>query len=1013
MSLAFQEKGRKIIFSGPPGSGKTRKLIDIFNEARKEGREDKVLFLVPDSGAREHIRDIIARHSPADVPRAFSDRGIHSLYSYTKKIGGDPTAGKIHLHALINKWVDGNKINTVKNPVLNTSGGRIALERAISTLRSNGYNSGTFSKLPESVIGQNSVLLTGLKLWEEWLSETGKFDERDVLEKAVENADAEKWDTILIDGFTEINPLQWKVMERLIQTVENVAVALDPKQIPSKDLYNKFIHLGFKEDGLDAGLRWKNSNDLRWLADVESWDIHSSKPDSCQKNQDENRIKIIKAGNPRIEASQLAREVTRCIADGYEYKDIAILTPSLGKIHRVLKSEFSRAGIPIRFYLTIPLSETGPGNFVRQLLEIVGGNWDDRAVCSLLSNPVSGIPHEDSSRANYVTGTKWRLGSMDAWLAWADKNAGKPTREFLHKLAELSNKKEIDPVEFTGEIIRVAGDKIRASWKEFPDDLIQDEGWALRAVESCLAGSSSAYRDIHRVSSKDKLIGFLKTELSLAKGKPLDRRSECVNAVTLLGSRTWGIKVALVCGLSRNNFPKKPVKNTFLPDELRKNLDPPMPSYDELKDREEALFRIAVTRASDRITLSWPSTDSSGSPNLPSGPIEKLVEWILNGEEPKTIEHDPPGDVNKCVFVRDLASLALENKIDDPELIKSVSADLGIPLADAVNSEKYESVTIEDKEFLSRSATGSKDKPVSPTDLNHLSQCPYRFFAKRVLGLSDPNRDRVRKGFDFMHWGNIAHDALSEWFRGGKKDDFEPLVRKAFNKQRELTGNSVTEARIGQIVDALNRFAKFERDHWPDGFTQIESELVFDTPEKRDRRHKGKGYDPVEFKIDEDVTIFLSGRVDRVDAGEGNVAIVSDYKRSFKVDKYLRKGLDFQLACYIELVKAGLGIDVAMACYLPIKNITAKGVGSVIFDPETDLNLDNSIFKTRDELLLDTHLGIVRENIAGLVGKLGGGKIDPIPTDHDKCGRKCDYHDLCRFKFSGDEGQSGDGGSDG
>ncbi|MCK4720715.1 PD-(D/E)XK nuclease family protein, partial [bacterium] len=276
-----------------------------------------------------------------------------------------------------------------------------------------------------------------------------------------------------------------------------------------------------------------------------------------------------------------------------------------------------------------------------------------------------------------------------------------------------------------------------------------------------------------------------------------------------------------------------------------------------------------------------------------------------------------------------------------------------------------------------------------------------------------PNRDRVRKGFDFMHWGNIAHDALSEWFRGGKKDDFEPLVRKAFKKQNELTKSSVTEARIGQIVDALNRFAEFERDHWPEGFTQIESELVFDTPEKRERRHKGKGHDPVEFEIDDEKTIFLSGRVDRVDAGEGNVAIVSDYKRSLKSDKFLEKGLDFQLACYIELVKAGLGIDVAMACYLPIKNITAKGAGSIIFDPESDLKPDDSIFKTRDELQLDTHLGLVRENIAGLVGKLAGGEIDPRPTDHNKCGRKCDYHDLCRFKFSGDEGQSGDGGSDG
>jgi ATP-dependent helicase/DNAse subunit B len=252
---------------------------------------------------------------------------------------------------------------------------------------------------------------------------------------------------------------------------------------------------------------------------------------------------------------------------------------------------------------------------------------------------------------------------------------------------------------------------------------------------------------------------------------------------------------------------------------------------------------------------------------------------------------------------------------------------------------------------------------------------------------------------------------LSEWFRGGKTLDFEPLVREAFKKQRELGSDSLTEARLGQIVDALNRFAEFEKINWPDRFRQVESELVFDTLERRERMRCRHGHDPVEFQIEDDITLSLSGRIDRLDIKNENIAMVADYKRSGGANKnQLVEGVDLQLACYIELVKRGMGYDVALACFLPLNKIDENKSGNVISDLDLSVGIETGFFKPVDELSVDGYLEKARERIAQLVNKLSTGDIAPIPTDKNKCGRSCDYHDLCRFRFSGDDDPDSGGG---
>ncbi len=1000
------------VLTGPPGSGKTRALLDLFRQAIRDGREADSFFIVPDSGAMEHMRDLIARtcRETPGLPTAFSDRGVHSLQSLVRKLGGIPSADVAHCRALISRWAGEGRIDAVRFRSLGTSGGQAALAQAVLTLRREGHTFESLSSLNEQTIPILSPLRTAMRLWEEWLRESGKRDAQDVLRSASEAAKNHKPHMVLVDGFTEIRPLHRSIVETLAAGAMRCAVAIDPDQYPARELLDRFLSLGFEERKTLSSGRWPERDELGWLADVDSWDIHGSRPSSCPESIPPNRLRIIRAGDERIEAAILAREVARCVREDLRYSDVVIISPNLGQFRKTLAAEFRRAGIPLRFYVDEPLIETGPGALIDAFLAVLSGDFSDETVVRLLTHPAIGFPPEESRKALVDTKTKYRLGSRDAWL---DRSDG-VTKGILLGIARLQDKPPVDATELAEKLAELAEERIRVGWSAIPDNLVAEEAWSWERVRSTLLESSRILDETQVGGTVPDIARFLGSELRDALARPLDRRRDCVNAVTLLGARTWGVPVAMVSGLSRVYFPPRRKLNPFLPDDLREILDPPLPTYEELQKREEALFRMAVTRASDRLILTWPETDSQGSPLLPSGPLERCMEWLCDAVRPAEVDNDPPFDVGDAVFPADIAAIALEEKIDDPALKITLSERAGHFPDDVVRSESYESIVTSGGDALVGAACGSLEAPITPTDLNALAQCPYRFFARRILRLSESQRDLVGEGFSEMQWGIIAHEALSQWFRGGKVGDFDELVRSAAAKRREIAPGSVSEARISQIVDALRRFERFDIEFIrKTGFEQKWSELVFGPERKRDQRER---HDPVAFDIGNGLMLTLGGRIDRIDVNKDNDALILDYKRSRGVgEKKLKDARDLQLACYIALVTQGLGLDVAAAAFIPLIKVRTDGCGRVIYDPDRASALDPKAFR-RDEkddaLEIERHLEVAKRRIGELVRAISSGDITPSPLDKTECGDKCPYRDLCRYEFTGEEGVTEDGESD-
>jgi len=1003
MSVGDQNHRARRIITGPPGSGKTRGLIEIFLRAVENGNDDKTLFLVPDSVAREHIRDLIARTSH----RAFSDSGIQSIHSLISKLGGYSTASGSHIRALIRDAVDTGKLRSSDYGILGTDGGIDLLEAAVTEVRRSGL-----TEIPAS--GHNpllKLLSRTLKLWQDWLDANEKFDIKDILDNAVKAAGEKSYDLVLIDGFTDIQPMEWKVLEAIIGKADETVVSIDPQQYPSDKLLQRFREAGFVEEPVNSRHE-PICADLRWLGDVDLCDVSSRKPDSCPETLSKDRLRIVNAGNPQIEASEVVREIARCIEAGYEYRDIAVIAPNLGEARKALSDAFRKAGIPVRFYVDVPLIETAPGALTATFLELIINEWSDDLVLKLITNPLSGVSSETAAKIVPIVKSEYAINTKDKWLS--DKNVG--TVEILKAVEKLMSAQTIKPSSFSRELIGILEPEIGNAWRESGDDLTSEEGWAWEKTKRSLIDAALALDEISGALPPSEIAEFLFSELGNAKGRPFDRRSNCVNAVTMLDSRTWGVPVAIVMGLSDDNFPHRQRENPFLPDTLRIDLN--LPEYEELRKREESMFRVAVTRARDRLVLSWPSGNLSGSQNRMSAPLAKLIDWVATeaGIDPVAIvPHNPPHNLDNAVLITDAVAIGYENDIVDNQVINILDSEYEFSIGDAVHTKQYDDPVLLIADDPKNFVLGTAENPISPTHLNNLAQCPYKFFASRVLGLKPYDRDGVASGFDYMMWGTVAHSALQEWFKGGKTADFETLVRNVVAKQRQIPDDSVTEARIGQIVDALELLKDFEEKYIrPLGFEQKYGEYEFNSEAKRRGHVDDEFHEPVKIRLDNGDELILGGRIDRIDVRDGDIALVADYKRSRTQDQNkLKNGQDLQLACYILLAEKGLNLDVAIACLLPITKLATKGgAGKIIYKAGIEGTIDTSVFKIDDELEMESHINMALGVISGMSERFGSGQITPKPFDPDECGKKCAYFDLCRYKFSEIDGLDEDGERD-
>lgn len=280
---------------------------------------------------------------------------------------------------------------------------------------------------------------------------------------------------IWIDEFSGFTPQEYKIIGKLMKTAASVTICLCTDVLtndghdgaalvfqPVRNTAVKLLRLAASEgvsvespikaggQGLAVSPRFLKSEELGHLE--QNFYKYPYKKFSKYTGD----VCISTSSNPYSEVEDCARDITRlCRETGYRYKDIAVTMRNPDSYSSVIKSIFTRYGIP--FFLDGKREIDGHPLiiFILSTLEIFISNWKYESVFRYAKTGLSGIEKEDLDLlenyvlANGIRGNTWlRQNDWDYPVEMSDKQREPSQREqdLLSRINRI-RKQLVNPLE--------------------------------------------------------------------------------------------------------------------------------------------------------------------------------------------------------------------------------------------------------------------------------------------------------------------------------------------------------------------------------------------------------------------------------------------------------------------------------------------------------------------------------------------------------------------------------------
>jgi RecB family exonuclease len=457
-----------------------------------------------------------------------------------------------------------------------------------------------------------------------------------------------------------------------------------------------------------------------------------------------------------------------------------------------------------------------------------------------------------------------------------------------------------------------------------------------------------------------------------------------------LAIRARRFRRVFVTGLCEGEFPSpQPASgDPFLGDDRRRELalasglvlaQPADPLH-----RERYLLYACVSRATERVTFSYRSSDEDGNVVMPSPFLDDIAALF-------------PDDWREHRRRRLLADVVWTVEAAPSERERIVASAFVDALGAATD-------TPPETRFLSEQAlTHVRHRQiVSAGALEIFGACPVRWLVERQLDSHDLQPDP-----EPLVRGSFIHAVLERVFArlGG------PLTRETLTEAEavlgeELRGSAAAEARDklapGQPVEVrtailrgieaeLRRYLRYEAGDGSD-WEPVRTELRFGLDLESDG-----AFSPVELDDGRD-RVLLSGVVDRVDAdpSDRDRVIVRDYKSGAKRDTWpgarWLSDRQIQVALYMIAVQRLLGVRAVAGFYQPLAGEDLRPRG--VYNAGADVG-DHAVF--RDELSdaeLEALLDEIEDEAVTIAVTLRRGELTPCPEECSPNGT-CRYPGIC------------------
>lgn len=788
--------------------------------------------------------------------------------------------------------------------------------------------------------------------------------------------------TLLVDPgttalFTEsLPPLSWSLFSRTERTLVRLRREIKAAGLPLAEPA-KLPDSGRTRFGTDA---------------LSALEQHLFMPASARRHppvRPDGAVSIWELPDRRCEVDAVIAEIERLRREAdppMRYRDMAVIVRDLAAYHDLLSAALRAHGIPCFIDRRLPTTQHPLIELVRGLLAIAVEDCRLEAVRLVLKTGLLPVAARAADLLeNYVLahGISGRAVWDQPWhytRIFRHKGEGEELSSAQREILEQVNHAREAWQGALGGWLKVAvGDREEPGqrWAEALFGCLQHlaagtrlYAWADEAEAAGRHDEADAHRQVWTdfVTLLDEFVRALGAEpMRLAEFRetmeaglaefnlglaPATLDQVLVGAIER--SRHPPVRAVLMLGFDERHFPLRRSEDPLLGDREREALNGAGMEVSASRGQqlldERMLAYIALTRASERLIISYPRAEADGKPVGPSPYLrdvlaalpgvavtrcgdaraERLPEWLTRvGELGARLarefryrgEAGEDGDPQRRAFWNALYEAARRQP------------DWQARLGRALAGLKYQNAAKLEAGLIDRAV--EKPFAASVSRLERFAACPYSHYLEYLLRLEP----RIESDMGDVDLGLVCH-AILEKFIGGLAERGERLADleddaiaagiDAASKEiipRISDDMMIAEARNAFLVDRshahLRRVLRWQRESARAGaFRPYKVEYPFG--------YKRPGCPEFKMTTPAGRTIYLRGKIDRVDIADHGgelLGVVIDYKRTTSRTLDLAKtfhGLTLQLVGYLLAVKAagrtlaGRTVKPIAALYLPL-----------------------------------------------------------------------------------------------
>jgi DNA helicase-2/ATP-dependent DNA helicase PcrA len=396
------------------------------------------------------------------------------------------------------------------------------------------------------------------------------------------------WRSVLVDEYQDTNRAQYRIIRLLTQEHRNICVVGDSDQSIYRwrgaDIRNI---LDFEKDfpGTTVVRLEQNYRSTRSILAVAAGVIAHNVQRKDKTLWTENPVgeptRVYRAWDEHEEASFVAQSIQGLRADGVDWDDIAVFYRTNAQ-SRVLEDALRRARIPyvivggVRFYERREIKDT------LAYLRLTVNPADDVAFRRAIAAPGRGIGPATLARLDDEAARRGRplLAMAAAPPADVRGRAGRALQEFATLIARLAGqRRDLAPPAFIDLVLDQSG---------YREALRQERSPEAEARLENLEELIAAAEDFTRTEAAPTLEGFLDGVALVSDVDELKDAEGRVTLMTLHSAKGLEFRAVFLTGLEEGVFPH--ARSTNDPDEV---------------EEERRLCYVGVTRARERLTLSW------------------------------------------------------------------------------------------------------------------------------------------------------------------------------------------------------------------------------------------------------------------------------------------------------------------------------------------------------------------------------------------------------------------------